>query len=443
MNTNNPKKVRRFNSIQFKLVTVILIVQIASANIGGAINYSIYSGRKVLENMGVATYFLDGSFGVAISAIINILICSAMIILVYNRLIWRRLKKIMDQADKLEKGDFSRTLEFGGKDDISRLGESLDRAVLNVRDLLNEIHEGSNSLNHSSTALRGAIAEASASIQHIGDSSSLLAAESESLSANMEEASAAVQTIRQTADHLLKRAEHASKASQDMRARAVETKNEIERSIARTEAVYAEKHAEILRAIEQEKVVDEIGSIAAAIRSIAAQTGILALNASIEAARVGVEGRGFAVVAEEIKILASQSGEAVGSVDEIVTQIRQVFADLSSSSQNVLGYVDTELKPQFELLLRHSLAYGEDAGQMQSISASVAESAGAVDHSVQDISEVIGHVAGMSAQTFDTVEEINASIAEIAAVMEETEQSSQRQHKLADRLNDNVSRFAL
>jgi methyl-accepting chemotaxis protein len=67
----------------------------------------------------------------------------------------------------------------------------------------------------------------------------------------------------------------------------------------------------------------QISDIIAAVKEIADQSRLLALNASIEAARVGKEGRGFAVVASEMRQLAGQSREAVARVHDILTEIQQ------------------------------------------------------------------------------------------------------------------------
>lgn len=69
----------------------------------------------------------------------------------------------------------------------------------------------------------------------------------------------------------------------------------------------------------------QIGNIISEIESIAAQTNLLSLNASIEAARAGDAGRGFAVVADEIRGLADQSAKAAVDTRELIeASIREV-----------------------------------------------------------------------------------------------------------------------
>jgi methyl-accepting chemotaxis protein len=81
---------------------------------------------------------------------------------------------------------------------------------------------------------------------------------------------------------------------------------------------------------------ERIGSVAGLIRTIAEQTNLLALNATIEAARAGEAGRGFAVVASEVKSLAAQTARATG---EVVTHIAEIQAASAASIEALQSVV--------------------------------------------------------------------------------------------------------
>ncbi len=99
----------------------------------------------------------------------------------------------------------------------------------------------------------------------------------------------------------------------------------------------AESRAEATRAIsnQMQSALENISSVVTLITEIADKTNLLALNASIEAARAGDAGRGFSVVAQEVKKLAEQTASAMEEITTSTSNIRQVSNQVATAAEEI------------------------------------------------------------------------------------------------------------
>jgi methyl-accepting chemotaxis protein len=140
---------------------------------------------------------------------------------------------------------------------------------------------------------------------------------------------------------------------------------------------------QVVRRLESDAL--KIGEISSVVGELAAQTHLLALNASIEAARAGEEGRGFAVVAGEVKKLAEQSSQAVNDINQLIDQIQ-------SEVRNVV----IKITEQFEVAKKAS-AHGESAAlALQNI-------VGEADEASQTVNDISSMISSQAEQVQITV----------------------------------------
>lgn len=431
------------HSIKFKLVIAIVVVQIFAANIGQVVNFTLASSRKALANVGVTTNYLSGNVGFMVSSGLSIIISVFIIVFVYDRLVLKRIKKVLVHTEKLENGDLSGELNFKGSDDISRLGKALDKASSNIKLLVSDILNVSKTINTSSCELLTSTQNSSASVNTISSTSSILDEDALSLIDTTKQANLSIDEISKITKFLLNKINDALTSSDEMKTRASQMKEKVSYSLENANKTYSEKQDKILKAIEAGKIVEEIKVMSNTIRSISEQTNLLALNASIEAARAGEQGKGFAVVADEVKKLAEQSTDAISNVENLVVQVNEVFDNLSASSQDVLKYIDTNVKADYELLLQTGDQYENDAKLINSIATEVTSSGKLMNTSIEEISEVINNVVQISGKASEATGEINASLSEINLVMNEVNNSMENEVSLANKLEKSVERFTL
>lgn len=177
------------------------------------------------------------------------------------------------------------------------------------------------------------------------------------------------------------------------------------------------KVAEVLEMFRQ--TTSRMNTITDLITNVASETSLLALNASIEAARAGDAGRGFAVVASEISGLASQTTEAT---DNIVSLIESVSSQVDTMVQTIQELIRTGNE--------ESRCAEETSRSFTTISDNISV---IQDHS-QQLATVVKNLASANREIVDSIQTISSITEEVNAHASETHDISERNQSIVSDL---------
>lgn len=372
------------------------------------------------------------------------IVLEILIVVLQIRGISKGIGQVKNFAGQLAEGDFSvDPIEVRTADELGLMSTSLNEMYDSNKDVISGIARYAVEIDESSTRLSvaaGELAEQFSSIQTLMNS---VNEDMMTTSAATEQVNASTEEVLSNVSLLASEADESEQMSKEIRERAADIEKQSSESSESAIRMTEQFSTRLNQSIENAKVVESISELTDVISNIAEQINLLSLNASIEAARAGEAGRGFAVVATEIGSLAGSTTEAVGKIQETISQVQDAFNDLTGAAGGLLDFVQETVSPDYKLFVEVAGQYGGDAARFQEKSNNISEMAANIKHIMGEVTDAIQNIAEATQSTTDNSNQIMSSIEVVSDHVDSVSTMSGQQQETAENLNTTVGRFKL
>ncbi len=328
----------------------------------------------------------SAAFNTIAAALFTLLVVGGLTLFVSRLVVTRPIRELLERFRSITGGnaDLTRRVEVRSADEIGQLGDCFNTFIGGIQTDIRSIGEQSLSLTDASNEMRSLSQQIASANEESSAQASMVSAAAEQVNANVQSVATATEELNANTREIAASASEAAQVAN----RAVEIADQTKVTFDQLDASGT-----------------TIGNVVKVIYAIAEQTNLLALNATIEAARAGEAGRGFAVVADEVKKLANQTAQATEEISSTAAAI--------SSQTSDAGEAITEISAIIRKIhdIQTTIASG-----VEEQTATTAE----IAHSVTEAATGSGEIA--------------ERIAGIAAAVQQTAIASTSSHEQADEL---------
>lgn len=347
----------------------------------------------------------------------------------------RKIKKISKEVNdiigKIEKreGDLTMRVYTRSASELVYIINGINHFIETLQLIMRDVKLGVEVLDSSTDTVTSKLTVSNGNVQSTSAAMEELSASMQSVSEMVSSINDQVMDVKSSTDEINDEATGGREKAESIKKEADEIKLHVSERIKSMNTRMGELSEILAKSLEDSKKVKEINALTKNILDIAEKTNLIAVNASIEAARAGQAGKSFAVVASEVSNLAANSKQTANSIQKISHDVTSAVEELAGNAQKVLDFINTDVMADYDSFVETGDKYEKTADTMNgllvsfkekadhlncvmsdmansvsSITHSVTESSQAIKLSADNTMQIVGEMGGISVAMDKNVE---------------------------------------
>lgn len=378
-------------------------------------------------------------FALAVIVIVAILVMRKNIIRPAS-IASKQLNQIIEGISNNE-GNLTQRVEVKTKDEVGQLASGINAFLEQLQGIMKQLKDGAEKMNVQVNSINN-------NIEQAGNGAGDVSATMEEMSASIEEISATLEQISKNSGQMLSEAKEIFGMAQTganqmggVKIKARDIKSEAEASKENTVRMLRENKEQLEQAVENSRNVSKINELTGQILSIASQTNLLSLNASIEAARAGDAGRGFAVVADEIRGLADNSTETANNIQDISAMVTDAVSQLAQNATAMLTFIDEVVLVDYDKFVDMSDSYHSDADDMDAMMCDFRSKAATLQEMLEGVTDSINDINTAMEESAQGVYLVTENTGNLVQLLGAIGDDARHNREVSDGLQAEVERF--